>query len=70
MAKKVEDVLKEKEFVGTVTIKIANITKYNDKQVEIRDAATGRLIWRAWDFEPSFLEEFERQIKPYVIKSA
>lgn len=70
MVKKIEDVLKGKKFVDTVTVKIANITKYDDKQVEIREAATGRLIWRAWNFEPSFLEEFERQIKPYVIKSA
>ncbi|MGK7247447.1 DUF905 family protein [Buttiauxella agrestis] len=69
MARNIEDVLKENEFVGTVTIKVANVTKYDDKQVEIRDAETGRLIWRAWDFEPSFLEELERQIKPYVIKS-
>lgn len=70
MADTVEDILKGKKIVNTVTIKIENITKYGDKQVEIRDANSGRLIWRAWDFEPSFLEEFERQIKPFVIKSA
>lgn len=70
MADTVEEILKGKKIVNTVTIKIENITKYGDKQVEIRDANSGRLIWRAWDFEPSFLEEFERQIKPFVIKSA
>jgi len=67
MAVNVESVIRNYKLSETVTIKIANVTKYNDKQVEIRDAATGRLIWRAWDFEPSFLDELEKQIKPYVI---
>lgn len=67
MAVNVESVIRNYKFSETVTIKIANVSKYNDKQVEIRDAATGRLIWRAWDFEPSFLEGLEKQIKPYVI---
>lgn len=67
MAVNVESVIRNYKFSKTVTIKIANVSKYDDKQVEIRDAATGRLIWRAWDFEPSFLEELEKQIKPFVI---
>ncbi|EPO9964615.1 DUF905 family protein, partial [Enterobacter roggenkampii] len=67
MAVNVESVIRKYKFSEAVTIKIANVSKYNDKQVEIRDAATGRLIWRAWDFEPSFLDELEKQIKPYVI---
>ncbi|ENL3798902.1 DUF905 family protein [Enterobacter hormaechei] len=67
MAVNVESVIRNYKFSETVTIKVANVSKYDDKQVEIRDAATGRLIWRAWDFEPSFLEELEKQIKPFVI---
>jgi len=67
MAVNVESVIRNYKLSEAVTVKIANVTKYNDKQVEIRDTATGRLIWRAWDFEPSFLDELEKQIKPYVI---
>ena len=50
-----KDVLKNlPPLVDTVTVKVANVTKYDDHQVEIREADTNLLIWRAWDFEPDF----------------
>lgn len=52
-------------LVDSVTLKVANITKYGDSQVEIRDAKTKQLIWRAWDFEPGFEADFSAQIEFY-----
>ncbi|HAW2552872.1 TPA: DUF905 domain-containing protein [Escherichia coli] len=50
-------------LVDTVTVKVANVTKYDDHQVEIREADTNLLIWRAWDFEYNFKQQLQRFIK-------
>jgi len=62
-----KDVLKNlPPLVDSVTVKIANITKYDDHQVEIREANSNRLIWRAWDFQPDFEYEFTQQLQRFV----
>lgn len=62
-----KDVLKDlPPLVDSVTVKIANITIYNDHQVEIREADSNLLIWRAWDFQPDFEYEFTQQLQRFV----
>lgn len=68
MEKSIEDVLKSTNVVSYVEIVVNEISKYGDKQVMIREVNTSLLIWQAWDFQPDFMEEFEKQIEPYVIK--
>ncbi|WP_104123528.1 DUF905 family protein [Escherichia coli] len=52
--------------LDTVTVKVANVTKYDDHQVEIREADTNLLIWRAWDFEPDFEYNFKQQLQRFI----
>jgi hypothetical protein len=52
-------------LTDAVTLKIANVSKYDDYQIEIRDARTNQLIWRAWDFQPDFDHDFSEQLKQY-----
>ena len=40
--------------------------KYDDHQVEIREADTNLLIWRAWDFEPDFEYNFKQQLQRFI----
>lgn len=47
-------------------VKVANVTKYDDHQVEIREADTNLLIWRAWDFEPDFEYNFKQQLQRFL----
>ncbi|ECB2300193.1 DUF905 domain-containing protein [Salmonella enterica subsp. enterica serovar Saintpaul] len=62
-----KDVLKNlPPLVDTVTVKVANVTKYDDNQVEIREADTNLLIWRAWDFEPDFEYNFKQQLQRFI----
>jgi len=62
-----KDILKNvPPVVDSVIVKIATINKYNDHQVEIREADTNRLIWRAWDFEPGFEYDFKQQLTPFI----
>lgn len=67
MKKDIEAVLDSYSLDKSVVVTVANITKYEDSQVEIREVESGRLIWRAWDFEPSFYEELDRQLKRFVV---
>ncbi|ECG3113620.1 DUF905 domain-containing protein, partial [Salmonella enterica subsp. enterica serovar Typhimurium] len=53
-------------LVDTVTVKVANVTKYDDHQVEIRETDTNLLIWRAWDFEPDFEYNFKQQLQRFI----
>ncbi|MDD8892020.1 DUF905 domain-containing protein [Escherichia coli] len=55
-------------LVDTVTVKVANVTKHDDHQVEIREADTNLLIWRAWDFEPDFEYNFKQQLQRFIKK--
>nr|WP_274944933.1 DUF905 family protein [Salmonella enterica]WCS70392.1 hypothetical protein [Salmonella enterica subsp. enterica serovar Rissen] len=58
--------LRTSPLVDTVTVKVANVTKYDDHQVEIREADTNLLIWRAWDFEPDFEYNFKQQLQRFI----
>lgn len=68
MKKVIEAFLAAYVFKDTVTVKVSNVTKYNDCQVEIREAPSGHLFWRAWTFEPGFEEELKEKLKQYAIK--
>lgn len=67
MKKDIEVILKGISLVDSVTVTVANLTKYDDNQVEIRDSKTGQLIWRSWDFQPGFMEDFKRELERYKI---
>lgn len=67
MKKAIEAILSEYRLKDSVSIKVANVTKYDDNQVEIRDAVSGLLIWRAWDFEPGFYDDFRKELKRHVV---
>ncbi|EFF9667429.1 MULTISPECIES: DUF905 family protein [Enterobacterales] len=50
-----------------VTVIVSDVTKYDDSRVEIRRADDGLLIWRAWDFEEGFMEDLDKNLKPFSI---
>ncbi|ELU9444758.1 DUF905 family protein [Enterobacter hormaechei] len=50
-----------------VTVIVSDVTKYDDSRVEIRRADDGLLIWRAWDFEEGFMQDLDKNLKPFSI---
>lgn len=68
MKKKIEEIIGSCVLKDNVTVKVANVTKYNDYQVEIREEPSGHLFWRAWTFEQGFEHELKENLEQYAIK--
>lgn len=66
MKQKIDSIINGRVLKDSVLVKVSSISKYDDHQVEIRYAHTGQLIWRAWDFEPDFEKELERNLKQFL----
>ncbi|KOA68697.1 hypothetical protein [Pantoea sp. CFSAN033090] len=62
-----EKIIASYYLTDKVTVLVSDVTKYDDSRVEIRQADTGFLIWRAWDFEENFIEDLDKNLKPFSI---
>lgn len=57
----IADIINEYNTPG-VSVEVADTDKYDCEQIEIRRNQDGRLVWRAWDYEPGFADDLHREL--------
>lgn len=61
----IEQIISAYNVNDSVTVEVSEVSIHDDFRVEIRNAVTGQLIWRAWDFEEGFLFDLKANLQRF-----